>query len=188
MRQLRHRRITATRVLDKGTPSLRRPAAADDTGASAVEMALILPVLVLFLAGIMDFGIVFNNLMGVRQGLSAGVRQGVVAQSGTSSTCVMTGAGSAPEQTKRLICLLKSGIGLDPADTRINVYFPAAKTKGGSLVICAQYPMESSTTLLSPIINGRLTSKVAMRIEQDLSAFASASETPLPGGDWSWCR
>lgn len=38
-----------------------RVKSADDTGAAAVEMALVLPFLLLLLCGIIDFGLAFNT-------------------------------------------------------------------------------------------------------------------------------
>lgn len=165
----------------------RRIETGSESGAGAVEMAVILPLLVLFVAGIMDFGMVFSNLMSLRQGLGAGVRQGIVAQPGTSTTCPMPGAGAASTQTKQLICLIKDRIDLDANDTRTRIVFPGVKTRGGSMIICAQYPLESTTTILGPMLSGQLKSKVEMRIEQDLTAYSAASETALTGGNWSWC-
>lgn len=164
----------------------RGGSAADETGATGVEMALVLPLLVMLIAGVMDFGMVFSDLMSLRQGVGAGIRHGIVDQSGSSSSCTVTGA-SASGDTLALICLVKDRIALDDANTRVKIAFPGSKLKGGSLVICAQYPMESITTMFDPIMNGELTSKVEMRIEQDLSALSSAEETPLPGGDWAFC-
>jgi len=158
-----------------------------ESGASAVEMALVLPALILLLAGIMDFGLVFNDLMALRQGVGAGVRQGVVAQSGTSGSCAITGAAIANTETRRLMCLTKGLIGLDETNTRTMISFPGVKTKGGSLVICAQTPLESKTTIFDPLLSGALKAKVHMRIEQDLSAYGTASETALSGSDWTWC-
>ncbi|MEX0791376.1 MAG: TadE/TadG family type IV pilus assembly protein [Actinomycetota bacterium] len=152
-----------------------------------MEMALVLPVLVLIVAGIIDFGLVFNDLMALRQGLGAGVRQGVVAQAGTNSSCTLTGAAAANTETKKLMCLTKSLVALDQTNTRTMVSFPGSKTKGGSLILCAQTPLESATTIFDPILDGALKAKVHMRIEQDLSGFGSASESALSGSDWSWC-
>jgi Flp pilus assembly pilin Flp len=159
----------------------------DEQGASAVEMALVLPALVLILAGIIDFGLVFNDLMALRQGVGAGVRQGVVAQAGTSSTCTLTGAAAANTETKKLMCLTKSLVALDETDTRTMVSFPGSRTKGGSMILCAQTPLESATTVFDPLLDGALKAKVHMRIEQDLSSFGSASESALADSDWSWC-
>jgi hypothetical protein len=158
-----------------------------ESGASAVELALVLPVLVLFLAGIMDFGLVFNDLMAMRQGIGASVRQGVVAQPGTSSSCSISGAAGASVESRKLICLTKSLINLDPVNSRTMLSFPGSKTKGGSLILCAQYPLASATGVFDVLLHGALKAKVEMRIEQDLSAFGSVSETPLSGGDWAWC-
>lgn len=144
-------------------------------------------MLVLLLAGIMDFGILFNDLMSMRQGVGSGVRQGIVAQAGTSESCTLTGASAANSQTRKLMCLTKNLMGLNEANSRTMVSFPGTKVKGGTLIVCAQYPMDSATSLFDPILNGALKAKVEMRIEQDLSSFGSASETALPGSDWTWC-
>lgn len=159
----------------------------DETGASAVELALVLPVLVLLLAGIVDFGLVFSDLMSIRQGVGAGVRQGIVAQAGSTSTCSITGASGATTETRKLMCLTKDLIGLDEADSRMKIYFPGIKTKGGTLVLCSQYPLDSASTVFDTLLTGALKAKVEMRIEQNLSTFNSAEETPLSGSDWAWC-
>lgn len=50
----------------------RRARKSDAHGASAVEFALVLPILVLFVFGIIEFGFAYNRL----QGLQAAVREG----------------------------------------------------------------------------------------------------------------
>lgn len=167
-----------------GNKKGRRP---NEAGATAVEMALVLPLLVTLMAAIFDFGLVFNDLMTMRQGVGAGVRQGVVAQAGASDSCVITGAATANTSTRKLMCLTKGLVGLDPADSRTMVSFPGVKTKGGTLILCAQYPLDSATTIFDAVLAGALKAKVEMRIEQDLSTFASAAETALPDSDWTWC-
>ncbi len=147
-----------------------------------------LPVLILILAGIMDFALIFNNLMAMRQGVGASVRQAVVGQTGTGTgACPITGAAGASTETRKLICLTKSLTGLDEATSRIKISFPGSKTKGGSLILCEQSPMESTTSIFDTLLNGALKAKVEMRIEQDLSAFGSVSEDSLPGSSWTWC-
>ncbi|HEU4867049.1 MAG TPA: TadE family protein, partial [Actinomycetota bacterium] len=165
----------------------RRSSLRSETGGSAVEMALVLPVLALILAGILDFGLVFSDLMALKQGVGAGVRQGVVGQTGSVSSCSINGAAGATTDTKKLMCLTKDHVGLDDAETRTMVSFPDSKLKGGSLIICAQTPLESASTFFDPILNGALKARVHMRIEQDLSTFGTSSETALAGSDWSWC-
>lgn len=106
-----------------------KPALLDESGASAVEFALVMPVLVLFLVGIMDFGMIFSNLMALHQGIGEGIRQGVIARPGTNSSCTLTGLSADTSlPTKSLICLTKDRIGFD--GTRVKVSFPGSKTKG----------------------------------------------------------
>jgi hypothetical protein len=169
------------RLCEGGLTCLR-----SELGGSAVEMALVLPMLALILAGILDFGLVFNDLMALKQGVGGSVRQGVVAQVGSSSTCSITGAAGVNADTKKLMCLTKSMVGLD-ADVRTKISFPGSKLKGGSLIVCAQTPLDSATSIFDPVLNGALKAKVHMRIEQNLSALGSSSETALAGSDWSWC-
>jgi hypothetical protein len=69
----------------------------------------------------------------------------------------------------------------------VKVSFPGAKTRGGALLVCAQYPLESLTGFFDPMMSGVLKSKLQMRIEQDLTAYAATEETALPGGTWTWC-
>jgi Flp pilus assembly pilin Flp len=163
-----------------------RTGAADEAGASAVEFALVMPVLVLFVAGIVDFGMLFSNLTALHQGVGAAVRQGVVGKPGTLSNCSVVGLSSGiPVETTSLICLTKDRIGLE--GSRVKVSFPGAKTKGGALLVCAQYPLESLTGFFDPMLSGVLKSKLQMRIEQDLTGYAATEETALPGGTWTWC-
>lgn len=166
----------------RGRPRARR----HEQGASAVEFALVMPLLVLLLAGIIDFALIFSSLMAMHQGLGDGVRQGVVAKTGASGSCALTGVSTGTtEQTKNLICLTKNRIGLD--ETRVRVGFPGVRTKGGTLLICAQHPLKSASGFFNPLLSGVLRSKVQMRIEQDLSVLAPAEETPFTGGSWEWC-
>jgi hypothetical protein len=158
-----------------------------ERGAALVEFALILPVLSLFLFGMMEFGIGFNNLNSLRQGTREGARQGVVDTFGGDTDCVVT--GTTPSTTvKELICLIKDRIGLAEEDVRVKVAFPTTNDEGESLIVCTAYPLTSVTGFFSALLDGKLqTTKVEMRIEsanEDLLAYA---ETPVPGSSWSWC-
>src|SRR5689334_14442289 len=56
----------------------RRRSRRADTGASAVEFALVAPVLFLVLFGIIDYGIWFADSISARQAVRDGARRGVV--------------------------------------------------------------------------------------------------------------
>ena len=52
----------------------RRPRRSDDTGAAAVELALVLPLLLLILFGIVDFGLMLNAQITVTSAAREGAR------------------------------------------------------------------------------------------------------------------
>ena len=62
---------------------IRRAATArsvDDRGAAAVEMALVLPILLVLVFGIIDFGFLFNAQVSLTQATREGVRLGAVGE------------------------------------------------------------------------------------------------------------
>jgi len=58
----------------------RSALARDERGQGLVEFALILPVLLLILVGIIEFGSVYSKVISMRQGVREAGRQGSVAK------------------------------------------------------------------------------------------------------------
>src|SRR3954447_20281912 len=86
-----------------------------EEGAALVEFALILPILVLLLFGLIDFGFIYNDFIQVRQGVRDGARQGAVASFGSDSTCQGLSTVATSLQAKQLLCATRNRIGLDPS-------------------------------------------------------------------------
>ena len=82
----------------------RRRSRRPDTGASAVEFALLAPVLFLVLFGIIDYGIWFADAISLRQAVRDAARQGSVENFGTS--CSATGTSA---DLRKLACSVASG-------------------------------------------------------------------------------
>jgi Flp pilus assembly protein TadG len=84
-----------------------------DDGASAVEFAIILPVLVVVVFGIIDFGVIFAQQLALNNGVRQGVRLAVVAGNPANQTCaqVVSGVQSASGPT----------IGMDPTNVAVQV-------------------------------------------------------------------
>ena len=78
--------------------ALRRQLRLDaDGGASAVEFALVLPILVLFIFGIVEFGLAFYRAQGMEAAVREGGRVAAVGASGSEiSTAVLNGVGLVP--------------------------------------------------------------------------------------------
>jgi hypothetical protein len=179
-----------------------------EQGAVLVEAALVLPILVILLLGIIDFGFAFNSYISLRQGTRETARQAAVntAPQPTSgswncpiasniSGSVNSSAGGAYGDVYDLMCYAKNRIGLDAPSTRISIYWdpgsagpPAVSpystntnaTAINSVVICTQYPLNSMTGVFSPVLNGTiLNAKTEIRIEQT-SVNISGANPALP--------
>ena len=73
------------------------PAGRDDRGAAAVEFALVLPILLLLLGGIIDFGFAFNTQISLTHAAREGVR--VEALDSGDAVEVALAAFTAPAAT-----------------------------------------------------------------------------------------
>jgi len=168
-----------------------------ERGAALVEMAIILPIFVVLVFGLLEFGITYNSYIALRQGTREAARQAAVGNFGSTSGCSLTGlSGSPSADVQKLMCLAKSQAGLSFANTRVKVLsgnsdFSSAGTftKGDSVIVCTEYPVDSVAKFVSPLLGGAvLKTKTSMRIETNYSnAETGGQETALNGGDWSWC-
>ena len=92
------------------TPSCRprRPRLVrDERGQGVVEFALILPVLLLVLVGILEFGSIYSNVISMRQGVREAGRQGSVGQFGSIPSCGLSLIDSPTANMQNLMCLTK---------------------------------------------------------------------------------
>jgi Flp pilus assembly protein TadG len=170
-----------------------------ERGASMVEFSLVLPLLVLVVFGAIEFGKTFNDYQALRQGAREAAREGAVGTFGptftTGSPCYLTGASGASDNIKDLMCLTKQQIGLDASKLRVKVLsgasdFSTAGTfaKDHSMIVCAQYPLDTVTSIFSPFLGGKtLRTKAAIRVEKSDLTATGGEETAPSGADWDWC-
>lgn len=154
-----------------------------DDGAVLVEAAIVLPLLIALLFGIIDFGFVFNDWVAVRQGGRDGLRQAIVSPTPAVPPSACTPVGGSPgTDAKNLVCYTKDRVGLDQSKTRVKIYFDSAKTyKAGEAVkVCVQYQTSSKSGFYG-LLNGKvLDTEVESLIEQTQTTFAAPyAETPL---------
>jgi Flp pilus assembly protein TadG len=175
----------------------RERRARGERGAALVELAIILPIFVVLVFGLLEFGITYNSYIALRQGTREAARQGAVGNFGSTTTCSLTGlTGSPTTDVQKLMCLAKSQTGLSFANTRVKVLSGNADfttagtfTKGDSLIVCTEYPVDAAAKIVSPLLGGAiLKTKTSMRIETNYSVTETGGqESALGGGDWSWC-
>jgi len=169
----------------------RRRSRRPDTGASAVEFALLAPVLFLILFGIIDYGIWFADSISARQAVRDGARQGVVENfAGCDSST--TGGDLA-----KLACSVKKA--MEPISGTTYVKISVAAGPGGAggatwkvgntLRVCAI----TQHTALMPLVpfpaDGISRTMVEMPIEQAAAAGPSGrtgyEDTPPAVASWA---
>ena len=116
------------------------------------EFALILPLLVVLLFGIIQFGIIFNNYVTLTDAVRAGAREAAVSRgSGNpSGACVTRVLGAAGNLDQTV---------LQPTVTCVSSWAP-----GADVTVSASYPYDVS--LLGWVVaSGQLNSTMKERVE-----------------------
>ena len=135
---------------------------------------LVLPILLLIVLGIIDFGIAFTNYESVISGTREAARLGVVNDLDNAPSCTIDGTTVTPpaiptdqsDATNALICLAKDRIGLDQSEAKVKVSI-TGQAVGDDLQVCTSFPVTAVSGFTFPFLSGRtLTSSVTMRLEQ----------------------
>jgi Flp pilus assembly protein TadG len=153
---------------------------------------LVVPILFLILFGIVDFGTIYANIIGVRQGVGTTAREAAVGQFGSAS-CTLTPSTLSGDD-KYLMCLAHSQDGLsNDATSRVDIVVGNTSSSsyavGSEVTICEEYALSSASGFLSLLLNGDVaTAATTVEVATvNSSGLTSASETALAGSSWSFC-
>lgn len=129
---------------------MKRQKIRDEQGQTLVEFAIVLPLLVVLLFAIIQFGIVFNNYVALTDAARAAARKGAVSRNSSNPTADcqsqgMAAAGDLDSSKLQLTCSSTWGAG---DDVQVN----------------AQYPYSVSLFGL-PLISGNLKTVMKERVE-----------------------
>lgn len=166
-----------------------------------VEFAIVAPVLMLLIFGVIDFGMLYQRQISFRSGLRSATRSAVVANFGGSSDCVLSPLDTASEANKQLICNVKRQMGLNDADTRVRIELVDANNDGQAkhvsyddLRVCAMSKLKSVSGFFGPMFEGKAsTGRLQMMIEKgtdnvpNLVPLETGGEGALDGRDWNFC-
>ena len=153
-----------------------------DHGAAAVEFALVVPLLLVLMFGIVDYGLWFGDSMNTRQGVDEGARQAVVKN--------FQGCSAEPNPAAQTACVVKARISPMAGEAYVRVEAlpdpdavgPQNWLEGGQLQVCAVVKA-TGLTGLTPMPNGGLiSSAVSKRIEVDHDTPVPVYEDDLPAG------
>src|SRR6476661_5247790 len=117
-----------------------------ERGAAAVEFALVMPILFLLLFGIIDYGLLFFDSIGLRQGAREGARQAVVQKTSggcTQSPYSATSMKCAVTKSTDLTLATSVAVKITPIDASGNEVTTWAQ--GGQLKVCVQAKEQSMT-------------------------------------------
>jgi Flp pilus assembly protein TadG len=126
----------------------------DERGQTAVEFALVAPLLIVLLLGIVQFGVAFHNYVTLTDAARAGARQAIVARFSGGTT-------DAAKQSVR-----DAASTLDQSQLNVDVSDPAWGTAGSLVTVTATYPYTISIPLLGmTVTSGTLTAVAKERLE-----------------------
>jgi Flp pilus assembly protein TadG len=154
----------------------------DSGGAGAVEFALVSVFVFPLLFGMIQYGLLFNDYLQVRQGVRQGARTGVVQTMPSCSGATTTGA--------LIKCFTKTQVSPVTGPVTAYVDAPSGWAKGKPLVVCAVVKSAGFGGLIPVPGNGYVKAKTQMVIEVDTPAgtgFPASDGTDPTGGSWTWC-
>ncbi|MEO6529858.1 MAG: TadE family protein [Specibacter sp.] len=130
-------------------------------GAAAVEFALILPVLLFMLLGVVDFGMFIGQNISLQSAAREGARQGITQ-------------GDVIKYASQARGLLD--------ESKLQIKFAVDTSAGapGTMVVCVRYPQSSLSGFFSFALNGVSETKSFMRMEG--TPLATTGEKNWSGG------
>lgn len=123
----------------------------DDRGQALVEFALVVPVLLLLVLGIMEFGMVIHEYMVVTGAAREGAR---IAALGGNDTAVETAVKDA-------------AVNFDKADIRVTVSPSPTRIQGEPVTVTVTYPFKPVTPLIGAVFSAgyNINGAAVMRVE-----------------------
>ncbi len=178
-----------------------------DRGAALVEFAIVFPVFIVLLLGVVDFGVNFGDKVLTSNAAREAARQGAVSQVGSDSTCGLDPNGSLTVLTEQTMCLAKARTHMDPSRVRVKIFYegphgketanyqPAAgsQTSTAAIVVCVMTQASSMSGMFSPIFDDQAHKnltiiKTGAAPGSPAKFPAAGEEFPLTGQDWSFCH
>src|SRR5436305_10354237 len=99
-----------------------------DDGQAAAELAMVLPILVMLLLGIAQFGIVFNNYITLTDATRAGARKAAISRfigdSGTAAAALVRDDASNLDQTQLNVSVTSTSWDVPGSDVTVTATYP----------------------------------------------------------------
>ena len=133
--------------------SARRRMKSED-GQAAVEFALIVPILLVFLLAIIEVGIAFSHYVTLTDAARVGARKAILVRIG----------GATPTDATQAV--RDAAAGLDQSQLGVNVDDSAWNVSGSQITVTATYPYALNIPLIGlSLMSGTITAKAEERLE-----------------------
>ena len=124
----------------------------NERGQAMVEFAVIVPILLVLLLGIMQLGVVYNNWVTLTDAARAGARKGAVCRSGCSPDAATATTNAVKNSAANL------------NQSNLSVSVSSSWTQGSDVTVSASYPW--SVNVLGVVVaSGTMTSTTTERVE-----------------------
>lgn len=124
----------------------------NERGQTMVEFALVLPILLVLLLGIFQFGVAFNNYITLTDAVRAGARKAAVSRQASNPSAACTAEVMAAKG------------GLNATELAKNLSCTSSWAAGSDVTVTADYPY--SISLLNwTVVSGRFSSTMKERVE-----------------------
>lgn len=163
-----------------------------ENGQALVELAFVIPLLLLFLFGIIDFGLALNEQNQDTNIANIAVREAAIVGTTTSENCVTT-TGTTTEATLSAWATCEAAAVGAPAPTKVCVYDTATSTNGTSYSTGDPVEVEIQSSfswikLLDGQVGGNLESTLgASATMREEGAITSTTNTFLANPPGSGC-
>jgi len=133
-------------------PQMIKKKTKDERGQTMTEFALVLPIMLVMLLGIIQFGVAFNNYVTLTDAVRAGARKAAVSRSSSDP------AGACRAQ------VLAAAGSLDTTELGKNLSCVSSWDPGSDVTVHADYPYDIKLLNWS-VYSGRLDSTMKERVE-----------------------
>jgi len=164
----------------------------DDRGVALIEFVLVLPLTVLILFALIDFGLIFNGYTTMRNGVQAGARLASTNNYMYAGSSLCNGGTTDP--TSQMVCSVMSSIGsvygVVPGSVHVGIALTSVTNAGQSgqnVTVCATGRLNSTTGLLGKLLLGqtmKATSTLLVAQTPKYSSYGSGS-SPVTFGSVS---
>jgi Flp pilus assembly protein TadG len=126
----------------------------NEQGQTMTEFALVLPILVLFLFGIIQFGIAFNNYVTITDAARAGARKAAVSRQSSNPVA----------DCQNAVLAATDNLNMTQPGAGITCTFDPSMQQGTTVQVQVQYPYTIDLFGI-PVTSGTLTSVMKEKLE-----------------------